>query len=114
MSKHDGAKVVTSGIIDEEKGSHRGFQSAAAAKAAVKPESTEDEDQTPVDAEVSRVVQTAPSPVEVADTMRMVEVRSRTYIPPFWYGKKQYSLQANKTHVIPLAVKRHLEEKNLL
>jgi hypothetical protein len=45
---------------------------------------------------------------------RMVRVRSREYIPPFRYGPATYSLQKGKDCLIPLCVKQHLEEKNLL
>jgi hypothetical protein len=118
MSK-EGAKIV-SGIVDDaaSKVSNRGFQSHDAMAAAVKPKGAvhEDDGEEPPLAEVSSMEERTLQPVreEVDASARMVKVRSREYIAPFFYGKKQYSLPAGKDVLIPLAVKRHLEEKNQL
>ena len=121
--KKNEAKVVSSGIVDDDpqaKAGHRGFQSKEAMQAAVKPRvgpSDEDSDAEPPTAEVADYTeQRKPQPARSVeeDPMRMVRVRSREFIPPFFYGKKQYSLPAGKDVLLPLAVKRHLEEKNLL
>ena len=115
----NGAKV-TSGIVDDEasKVSHRGFQSRDAMAAAVKPHQMahEPENEDPPSAEVADSSEDRPRPqrAEQEDPMKMVRVRSREYIAPFFYGKKQYSLPAGRDVLLPLCVKRHLEEKNQL
>lgn len=117
---------VTSGILTDEEdagpdhpGQHVGFQSREAARASVPRRVTyeEDDNPNPPSAEVANYEETHRAPRRPApqeDPMRQVRVRSREYIPPFFYGKRQYSLPAGKDVVVPLAVKRHLEEKKLL
>lgn len=121
MSKEE--KKVTSGIIQEEprtapiRGPLGGFQSKDAMEAAAPVEDDEDDDdesrEIPL-AEVRVSAQADKKAVRVEDPQRLVRVRSREYIAPFFYGPKQYSLPANKVVMIPLCVKRHLEEKMLL
>lgn len=119
MSKDE--KKVTSGIIQEEprtapiRGPLGGFQSKDALDASA-PEEEDDEDEG-ADAPLAEVLVTAAKEkkaTRVEDPMRLVRVRSRTYIAPFFYGPKQYSLPANKVVMLPVCVKRHLEEKMLL
>ena len=120
MSKNEATTVVakvSSGIVDEEpKAQHRGFQSKEAAIAAAPRPDDDDENDEPTTAEVSD--HSVPHHRQVArpseDLNRMVRVRSREYIAPFRYGPKTYSLPKGKDMLIPLCVKMHLEEKNLL
>jgi hypothetical protein len=112
MSKQEHKSSV---VRNEADGPVPGFQSKEARDVAhAKPEE-EDPNAEPGLAEVE--VPKAPTPAdkaEVAESMRMVKVRSRTFIPPFRYGPKMYTLPANKEVLIPLCVKRHLEEKQML
>ncbi len=119
MSKNEGAKVVSSGIVDDTgvKDGHRGFQSRDAMAAAVKPHQAPHVEGEALSAEVAdhNEVPSFPAAKEEQEQQsRMVKVRSREYIPPFFYGKKQYSLPAGKDVLLPLYVRRHLEEKGLL
>ena len=87
---------------------HGGFQSSEALAASqTRPLDLSGEE--PISGEV-----TPPTPVEVEraeDPDRMVRVRSRQYIAPFRYGTKMYQVPANQPTLLPLGVKRHLEEK---
>ena len=49
-----------------------------------------------------------------AEMSKMVKVRARTFIPPFRYGKKTYTLPAGKEVLIPKCVQLHLIEKDLI
>jgi len=104
-------KVIIS-VKDE--GPLKGFQSKDALEVATaKP--PEEEQSEPLAA----LIDGEPTPKvdagkEYAESMRNVKVRSRTYIPPFRYGKNTYTLPANKDVLVPLVVRRHLEEKGLL
>ena len=121
--KVETTKVVAaaSAIIEDphERAGHRGFQSAEAMKQAVSRahKVREEEGGEPVLGEVadfSTRPSQATNPKAVEEDLELVKVRSREYIAPFFYGKKQYSLPAGKDILIPRAVKRHLEEKNKL
>lgn len=96
-----------------------GFQSDEAAKAAAQsvaavnaPEGTGEV----VSGEITDgLPQAVGTPVrEHDDEMRLVKVRSRVGIEPFRYGKKLYVIAKGKETLIPLCVRSHLEEKNLL
>lgn len=100
-------------ISVKDEGPLKGYQSPEALKAATaKPKEAEEGE---VSGEVGSepVEKAAPGDVR-EDPMRIVRVKSRTYIPPFIYGKKRYKLEAGRETTIPLGVKRHLEEKGLL
>ena len=99
--------------VDEEKEvDHRGFQSAAARKAAIKkPE--------PAAGEVlpAEVANDDPAPVVVADLSeqeRLVKVRPHRDALNMRVGTKTYSLRAGKEALVPTHVKRHLEEKGII
>lgn len=98
-------------------GPQRGFQSpeAQAAHEASVTQNVEDSGAEPASAEVGDDTPKGPAPGDTReDPSRMVKVRSRTYVAPFRYGTKRYSLPAGKEVLVPLAVKRHLEEKGLV
>jgi len=120
-NKKNGEKaVVSSGIVEDDphaKAGHRGFQSKEAMQAATQPVvSDEEPPEIPPLAECADLQEERRPPAQRMneDPMRLVRVRSREYVPPFRYGPKMYTLPAGKDVLLPLAVKRHLEEKNLL
>ena len=91
---------------------HGGFQSAEAHKLANR--APEEPDDTPVQGEVSSDEAQVVAEVQTEDYARQVTVRSREYIAPFRYGNKMYTIPANKPTLVPLYVRRHLEEKGLI
>ena len=106
------AKLTVSEADEERRAATKGFQSKAALDATKKKPVEEDDD--PKSAVIDADSDTpALSGVTYEDQMRPVKVRSRTFLE-FRYGPKRYALQPNKDCIVPLAVKRHLEEKGLL
>jgi len=95
---------------------NRGFQSKEALeKATAKPDEGDGEVLSGLieESETEKADQEEIAAVQ-ADQMKLVKVRSRTFIAPFRFGPKQYTLPANKEVLIPKCVKAHLEEKGLL
>lgn len=105
-------------ISVQDDGPTRGFQSSEAREAATAAAKPLVEDAGELgsaecgDVMEAKAEQQAPDTRE--DPMRMVRVRSRAYVPPFRYGNKRYTLPAGKEVLVPLIVRRHLEEKGLL
>jgi hypothetical protein len=117
------AGTLTSGIVEDAKpqpipgaSMHAtcGYQSEDAAHAAA-PKKEE------IDTQVHSAVVADPNETRVLpavdqseDASRMVKVRTRQHIPLFRFGPQSYQLEPNKEYLVPLFVKRHLEEKGLL
>ena len=111
MSKQHSQQPSSGVTVD-----YKGFQSANAMEAARVKVAVEDPSDEPMLAEVSlpEVVAKVATPEEIADSQKLVRVRSRTYVEPFFYGKKQYSLPAGKDVLIPRCVQQHLQDKGIL
>lgn len=109
----DGVKVMVKPVSDPHT---RGFQSSEAMAKA-----TASEDEADSDTEVkSGLVNDADLPpdhvsakTERDEQTKMVRVRVRQFVM-FKYGPNQYKLDANKETLVPMFIKRHLEEKGLL
>ena len=114
MSEHK-MKQSLAAITVKDEGPLKGFQSTEARDRALVPPPSEDENTEPESAEVEvRVSVAEVQKTDGNDANKPVRVRSRQYIAPFRFGKKMYTLPANKEVVIPRAVKLHLEEKGLI
>jgi len=95
---------------------HKGFQSAAALEASIPKTEEEDPNAEPKSALVADELG-VPDEVDLEDvaaSTKLTKIRSRQAIQAFRYGTQTYAIPANKDVLVPLCVKRHLEEKGLL
>lgn len=117
MSKEK-EKVVVSGIVEDDADVTdspvtRGFQSNEAREVAMAKNKGEEASDLPP---VNGLVDTALIGQRVGEDpmKKMVKVRSNKFVAPFRFGGVSYTLPEKRETIIPLAVKKHLEEKGIL